>query len=56
MRLRVFLLGVLIGLALAPAAGPETWQRLRDLLASAVDAALRIGIAPSDTARDQRHS
>jgi hypothetical protein len=47
MRLRIFLLGVLIGLALAPAAGRQTWRRLRNLLAAAIDAALRIGVAPS---------
>ncbi|HEX9370741.1 MAG TPA: hypothetical protein VF897_07025 [Roseiflexaceae bacterium] len=47
MRLRFFLLGVLLGLAIAPASGPELWRRLRNGLASAIDAALRIGLPGS---------
>lgn len=41
MRLRVFLIGVLVGLALAPASGRATWRRLRDRLAHTIDRALR---------------
>lgn len=44
MRLRYFLLGLLAGLALAPAAGRETWRMLRDRLAAAIDAVLRVGV------------
>jgi hypothetical protein len=43
MRLRWFLLGVLAGLALAPADGRATWRMIRDRLAGAIDAALRYG-------------
>jgi hypothetical protein len=46
MRLRYFLLGLLAGLALAPAAGRDTWRICRDRLAAAIDAALRIGVPP----------
>jgi hypothetical protein len=46
MRLRYFLLGLLIGLAIAPADGRTTWRRLRDLLAKTIDAALQFGMAP----------
>lgn len=45
MRLASFLLGVVCGVALAPASGRETGRRLRDGLASTIDAALRMGIA-----------
>jgi hypothetical protein len=44
MRLRSFLLGLLVGLALAPAGGRETWRTLRNRLAAALDAALRVGM------------
>jgi hypothetical protein len=47
MRLGCFLLGVLAGLAFAPASGRATWRRLRDRLAATIDAALRIGLAKS---------
>jgi len=47
MRLRYFLLGLLVGLAIAPANGRTTWRRFRDLLAKAIDAALQVGVAPS---------
>jgi hypothetical protein len=43
MRLRYFLLGLLVGLALAPGSGRATWRMFRDGLATAIDAALRIG-------------
>ena len=43
MRLRYFLLGLLVGLALAPASGRATWRMFRDGLAATIDAALRIG-------------
>jgi len=46
MRLRYFLLGLLLGLAIAPADGRTTWRRCRDLLAKAIDAALQIGMVP----------
>lgn len=45
MRLASFLLGIVCGVALAPASGRETGRRLRDGLASLIDAALRVGIA-----------
>ena len=48
MRFWFFLLGLLVGLAIAPARGAETWRLLRDRLASAIDAALRLGISSSD--------
>ena len=44
MRVPCFLLGVLVGLALAPASGRPTWHMLRDRLAGAIDAALRVGL------------
>jgi hypothetical protein len=47
MRLRWFLLGLLTGLALAPASGRATWRKIRDRLAGAIDAALRLGIDAS---------
>jgi hypothetical protein len=43
MRLRYFLLGLLLGLALAPASSRAIWRMFRDGLATAIDAALRIG-------------
>ncbi|HNP70677.1 MAG TPA: hypothetical protein PKK15_06205 [Kouleothrix sp.] len=43
MRLRWFAIGALLGLLLAPASGRDTWRRLRDGLARAIDAGLRIG-------------
>ena len=42
MRVRFFLFGVLVGLLLAPASGAQLWQRLRDQLAAAIDALLRL--------------
>jgi hypothetical protein len=42
MRARYFLLGVLVGLLLAPASGRQIWRRLRNQLASAIDALLRL--------------
>jgi hypothetical protein len=44
MRVRSFLLGVLIGLALAPVDWRVSWRLLRDRLAGAIDAALRMGV------------
>jgi hypothetical protein len=44
MRLRYFLLGLVIGLALAPTSGREAWRALRDGLATAIDAGLRLGV------------
>jgi len=46
-RLRFFLLGVLVGLVIAPAGGRATWRLLRDRMAATIDAALRIGVAGS---------
>ena len=43
MRVRSFLLGLLIGLAFAPADRRAIWRLLRDRLAAAIDAALRLG-------------
>ena len=45
MRARYFLLGLLVGLLLAPASGRQIWWRLRDQLASTIDALLRL-LAP----------
>ena len=45
MRAHYFLLGLLVGLLLAPASGREIWLRLRDQLAAAIDALLRL-LAP----------
>ena len=45
MRARYFLLGMLVGLLLAPASGGQLWRRLRDQLAAAIDALLRL-VAP----------
>jgi hypothetical protein len=42
MRARYFLLGLLAGLLLAPASGRESWLRMRDQLAAAIDALLRL--------------
>ncbi|HEU5099554.1 MAG TPA: hypothetical protein VFU22_11075 [Roseiflexaceae bacterium] len=41
MRARVFLLGLAIGLLLAPASGRQLWLRSRNLLAAAIDRVLR---------------
>jgi hypothetical protein len=45
MRARYFLLGLLVGLLLAPASGREVWARLRDQLATMIDSLLRL-LAP----------
>jgi hypothetical protein len=42
MRARFFLLGLLIGLLLAPASGHAIWLRSRDMLAAAIDRVLRL--------------
>ena len=42
MRVCFFLLGMLIGLLLAPAGGREIRRQLRDGLAAALDAGLRL--------------
>jgi hypothetical protein len=47
MRLRWFALGVLVGLAIAPASGSATWRLFRDRLAAAIDAALQLGMEPA---------
>ncbi len=44
MRLRFFLLGVLVGMLCASGRGRETVRRLRDRLAATIDALLRIGV------------
>ena len=49
MRARWFVLGVLVGLALAPADGRTTWCMARDMLARAIDAMLRLGIDASSS-------
>lgn len=43
-RLRFFLLGLLAGLALAPASGRATRRILRDQIAALIDALLRMGV------------
>jgi hypothetical protein len=47
MRLRWFCLGVLVGIALAPADGRTTWHMIRDQLARMIDALLRFGSTAS---------
>lgn len=47
MRLRWFCLGVLVGLAMAPASGRATWHMLRDQTARTIDAMLRFGSGAS---------
>jgi len=42
MRTRYFLLGIVVGLLLAPASGRQLWRRLRDQLAASIDALLRL--------------
>ena len=42
MRARSFLLGMLVGLLLAPSSGREIRRRLRDQLAGAIDTLLRL--------------
>jgi hypothetical protein len=49
MRARWFALGVLVGLALAPADGRTTWRLARDTLARTIDAALRYGLDASSS-------
>jgi hypothetical protein len=39
------LLGVLVGILCAPARGSDTVRRLRDRLATTIDALLRIGVS-----------
>ena len=46
MRARYFLLGLLVGMLLAPASGRHTWLPLRDQLAGAIDTLLRL-VAPA---------
>jgi hypothetical protein len=50
MRARYFLLGLLIGLLLAPASGHQVWLRLRDQLAGAIDALLRLAAPRRESA------
>ena len=50
MRARFFLLGLLVGVLLAPASGREIWLRLRDNLAAAIDAILRLAAPRCDPA------
>jgi hypothetical protein len=47
MRLRWFLLGIAVGLAIAPARARAAWPMIRDRLASAIDAVLRLGVDAS---------
>ena len=54
MRARYFLLGLLVGLLLAPASGRQMWLRLRDRLATAIDALLRLLAARREPAAVQR--
>jgi hypothetical protein len=53
MRVRYFLLGLLVGLLLAPASGRHMWRRLRDQIAGAIDALLRL-VAPGREAPVRR--
>jgi gas vesicle protein len=47
MRAGYFLLGLAIGLLLAPASGRQLRRRLRDRLATAIDALLRLAASAS---------
>ena len=44
MRTRFFLLGVLVGLLIAPASGRDIWLQLRGTLAAMIDAVLRLAV------------
>jgi len=48
MRARYFLLGLLVGLLLAPASGRQIRRRLRDQLATIIDALLRLAAPRSE--------
>jgi hypothetical protein len=50
MRRRWFCLGLLVGLALAPADGRATWRMIRDRVAHAIDMLLSFGIDASSSA------
>ena len=50
MRVRFFLLGILVGLLLAPAGSRELWRRLRDTLAAVIDAGLRLAASRTSSA------
>jgi hypothetical protein len=50
MRRRWFCLGLLVGLALAPAGGRATWCMIRDRIARAIDALLGFGSDASSSA------
>ena len=52
MRARFFLLGMLVGLLLAPASGRQLWRRLRDQLAAVIDALLRLASHGANRLRD----
>jgi hypothetical protein len=54
MRARYFLLGLLVGLLLAPASGRDIWLRLRDLLATTIDALLRLAAPARKPAAERR--
>jgi hypothetical protein len=54
MRARYFLLGLLVGLLFAPASGRQLWLRLRDQLAGAIDALLRLLASVRESAAAQR--
>lgn len=45
MRLRYFMLGVLVGLLCTPSRSRETVRHLRDALATTIDAVLRVGVS-----------
>lgn len=46
MTWRTFILGLLLGLLLAPTSGRQLWNGLRDGLVTLIDAALRLGLPP----------
>jgi len=54
MTWRAFLLGLLLGLLLAPTSGKQLWNGLRDTLVMLIDGALRLGLPPEgqNAARD----
>ena len=54
MRAGYFLLGLMIGLLLAPSSGRRLWRRLRDQLAFAIDALLQLAAPPPEPAAVRR--
>ncbi|MEO7912622.1 MAG: hypothetical protein ABIV47_23480 [Roseiflexaceae bacterium] len=52
MRVRSFLIGLLVGLLLAPSSGRQLWLQLRNRLAGTIDALLRLAAPAYEPAAD----